>query len=316
MLNLPEYVVVTPARNEAQYIDLALRSVTAQTVLPRKWVIVSDGSTDGTDEIVLRYAAKHPWIELVRTPERKARDFAGKVYAFNAGFERLSQIDYEVMASLDADISFEAGYFEFLLTQLAANPALGVVGTPLVEGGHQLYDYRFVSIEHVSGGCQVFRRECFADIGGYLPVKGGLIDRIAVTTARMKGWQTRTFPEKVCHHHRVMGTAERSWLRARFRDGLKDYAIGNHPLWEVSRVLYQMTKKPLLFSGLALAAGYTQALAKRMPRPISPELMAFTRREQMQRLRRVLGARRNQAAAPGTRLAAEGAAPLEDRRGA
>src|SRR5215831_2009801 len=130
MSNNLEYVVITPARNEAQFIELTLKSVTSQTVLPLKWVIVSDGSTDGTDDIVKRYAARHPWIELVRMPERTERHFAGKVHAFNAGWARVRDAEYDVIASLDADITFEQDYFAFLLEKLLADKALGLVGTP------------------------------------------------------------------------------------------------------------------------------------------------------------------------------------------
>src|SRR5882672_171882 len=186
------YVLITPARNEARSIDLTLKSGVAQTVRPAKWVIVSDGSTDGTDEVVKRYAARHGWIELVRMPERTERHFAGKVHAFNAGYARVKQLNYDMIGSLDADITFDEDYFSFLLGKLAQNPSLGLVGTPFMEGNNR-YDYRFVSIEHVSGACQLFRRACFEEIGGYVPVKGGGVDHIAVITARMKGWQTRTF---------------------------------------------------------------------------------------------------------------------------
>src|SRR5580700_10034927 len=210
MLNLPTYVIVTPASNEAQYIELTIKSVIAQTVRPLKWVIVSDGSTDGTDEIVSKYATEYPWIELLRMPERRERHFAGKVLAFNAGQARVRDLPYEVIGSLDGDISFEPDYFSFLLGKLAEDPGLGLVGTPFREGSNPTYDYRFVSIEHVSGACQVFRRECFEQIGGYVPIKGGCIDNVAVITARMWGLKTRTFTEKVCEHHRPLGTAQQA----------------------------------------------------------------------------------------------------------
>jgi poly-beta-1,6-N-acetyl-D-glucosamine synthase len=256
MKRLPSYVVISPARNEAQFIELTLKSVTSQTVLPRKWVIVSDGSTDGTDDIVKDYTARHPCV------------------------------------SLDADISFEDDYFAFLLERMSADKALGVIGTPFRELSGETYDYRFVNIEHVSGACQVFRRECFEDIGGYLAVKGGSIDHIAVITARMKGWRTRTFTERACLHHRAMGTAGRSLLKSRFRLGMKDYCIGNHPLWEVVRIARQMTLRPLFTGGLALAAGYLWGVLRQVPRPVSIDLVAFHRREQMQRLSRFIGRNR------------------------
>jgi biofilm PGA synthesis N-glycosyltransferase PgaC len=285
MLKLPIYVLVTPARNEAQFIELTIQSMLAQTVRPLKWVIVSDGSTDGTDDIVKKYAVENHWIELVRMPERKERSFAGKVYAFNAGLERVKELPYEAVASLDADITFKSDYFSFLLEKLAENPALGLVGTPFMELMGETYNYKVVNIEHVSGACQVFRRKCFEDIGGYLPVKGGSIDHIAVITARMKGWRTRTFPDKVCHHHRGMGAAQSGPIRARFKYGTKDYAIGNHPLWELFRSVYQMTKKPYILRGMALGAGYLWASIRRSEKTVSPEFISFHRQEQMHRLK-------------------------------
>jgi glycosyltransferase involved in cell wall biosynthesis len=309
VLKLPSYVVVTPARNEARSIELTIQSVVAQTVRPLRWVIVSDGSTDATDEIVKKYIAAHDFIELVRMPERQERNFAGKVYAFNAGQARVRELPYEVIASLDADITFDEDYFSFLLEKLALDPSLGLVGTPFRETSNEIYDYRFVSIEHVSGACQMFRRECFEDIGGYVPVKGGAIDNIAVIAARMKGWKTRTFTEKVCLHRREMGTAQRGAIHARFKFGAKDYAIGNHPAWELFRTVYQMTKTPFLVGGLALGAGYLWATVRREKRPVSRELMAFHRREQMERLKRFFTRR----AAPGASGPARGFPKVSDR---
>ena len=292
MLTLPSYVLVTPARNEAESIELTIQSVVKQSVRPIKWIIASDGSTDGTDDIVRRYAANHPWIELVRTPERRERHFAGKVQAFNAGYARLHGLDYDVIGNLDADVSFDSEYFFYLLCKLAEDRQLGLVGTPFKEGSNPTYDYRFVSIEHVSGACQLFRRECFEQIGGYKPVKVGCIDHIAVISARMRGWKTRTFTDKVCLHHRQMGTAQDSLVMARFRNGRKDYVIGNHPVWELCRASYQMTKKPAVVGGLMLVCGYVWAMIRRVERPVSPELVAFYRREQMQRLKKFFTANR------------------------
>jgi len=284
MADVPPYVLITPARNEAQFIELTIRSVVAQAARPLKWAIVSDGSTDGTDEIVQRYAAEHPWIELIRMPERLGRHFAGKVHAFNAGYERVKGLEYNAIGSLDADISFGDDYFAFLLQKLAGDPLLGLVGTPFQENSKTAYDYRFTNVEHVSGACQLFRRECYEEIGGYVPIAGGGIDQIMVTTARMRGWKTRTFTERVSLHHRPMGTAQNRLLAARWRAGMKDYAFGNHPVWELSRVAYQLTRNPVILGGLILMCGYIWASARRLPRPVSAEFVRFTQREQMGRL--------------------------------
>lgn len=298
---LPSYVVVTPARNESGSIELTIQSMLAQSILPRRWVIVSDGSTDGTNEIVARYASQYPWIDLLCLPERSERNFAGKVRAFNAGLERITDLPYDAVVSLDADITFDPEYFSFLLGKLAADSGMGLVGTPFREISGETYDYRFVSVEHVSGACQVFRRNCFEAIGGYIPIPGGSIDHVAVITARMKGWKTRTFTEKYCTHHRQTGTADRGPVAAKFRVGRKDYAVGNHPIWELCRVARQMAIPPRCIGGLALGAGYAWSLVRRAKRPVPHELIQFHRHEQMQRLRGFFQprARSRPMAAPG-----------------
>jgi len=278
------YVVITPARNEAAFIELTLKSMVSQTVPPLKWVIVSDGSTDGTDELVQKYAKDNPWIELLSMPERKERHFAGKIHAFNAGKETVRDLNYDFIASLDGDISFDEEYFSFLLGKFSADSRLGLVGTPFKEGD-AMYDYRFVSIEHVSGACQLFRRQCFEEIGGYTPIKGGGVDHVAVLSCRMKGWRTRTFTEKVCSHHRKMGGAKHSPVRMKFEIGKLDYALGGHPLWEIFRAAYQLTRPPLILGGVMISAGYLSSMLRRVEKPISPELVRFRRGEQMKRLK-------------------------------
>jgi len=281
------YVLITPARNEEMSIGNTIQSVISQTVLPKKWVIVSDGSTDRTDEIVKAYLPGNSWIEFIRMPEHKDRHFAAKVHCFNAGYEKVKELDFDIIGNLDADISFDNGYVEFLMDKFAEDSMLGVAGTPFVEDGKH-YDYRFTNIEHVSGACQLFRRECFEETGGYAPIKGGGIDWVAVTTARMKGWKTRTFTDKTCLHHRKMGTGSTSPLLTWFRQGRKDYNFGNHPLWEASRAFYQMGGRPYIIGGGLLLSGFVWATLKRIDRPISMELMEFVRKEQMQRLKKLL----------------------------
>ncbi|HEY1903588.1 MAG TPA: glycosyltransferase family 2 protein [Terracidiphilus sp.] len=287
MTRTSSYVIITPARNEAQFIELTLQSMITQTAPPLRWVIVSDGSTDGTDDIVRKYAADHPWIVLLRMPERAKRHFAGKVHAFNAGYESVNDLPFDIVGNLDGDVSFGPSHFEFLIDKMAENPSLGVAGAPFREGTFQ-YDYRFSNIENVWGGCQLFRRTCFDVIGGYLPLEGGCIDHVAVISARMQGWKTRTFTESVCTHHRPMGTALHGVLRAKYKLGVKDYSVGNHPLWELARTLYQMKHRPFIAGGLALGCGYFWSLVRRKEVPLSSELVAFVQREEIHRLKRFL----------------------------
>jgi len=281
-----KFAIITPARNEEAYIEKTIQSVISQTVLPEKWVIVSDGSTDHTDEIVQSYLVTNPWIEFIRMPEHNDRNFAAKVHCFNAGYRSIQDLDFDIIGNLDADVSFEKDYFEFLLSKFAENPSLGVAGTPFVQDSFS-YDYRFSNINHVTGSCQLFRRKCFEDIGRYTPVKSGGIDWIAVTTARMKGWETRSFVGKRYFHHRKFSTANNNIVMAMFRYGVKDYFLGGHPLWEFLRVIYQMKNEPYVIGGLFLFIGYVWAFLSRYERPVSKELINFHRREQMERLRKI-----------------------------
>lgn len=287
------YALITPARNEAELIEGTLEAVVAQTVRPVRWIVVSDGSTDATDEIVARYTRQYSWIDLLRMPEHRDRTFAAKAACFNAGYQQLARVPFDLIGNLDADITFGPDFYEFLIEQFRKSPRLGVAGCPFIEDpsqplGHS-YAHQHADLSHVSGACQTFRRECFDEVGGYTPIRGGGIDYVAVTTARMKGWETRTFLERTCFHHRPMGTAGRSHVAARFRHGQEDYAVGGHPVWQLLRGAFQMRERPFILGGLALTAGYFWAMAKRVPRPVSPELVAFRRAEQMSRLRRLLG---------------------------
>jgi biofilm PGA synthesis N-glycosyltransferase PgaC len=284
-----KYVLITPAHNEETFIQKTLASMVTQTIPPERWIIVDDGSMDNTAEIVESYAKRYSWIELVRRQQRPDRNFASKAHAVNAGLERVQSLEFEIVGNLDADVSFEPDYMEFLMRKFSEDAELGVAGTPFTQDGE--YDSSKDSFEgenYVAGPCQLFRRRCFQDIGGYVPNRAGGIDWIAVMTARMKGWKVRSFPEKRFHHYRTLGTAGKGALRALFSYGEKDYYLGGSPVWQLFRVAYRMTKRPVLLGGLALLCGYCWAAMRRMKRAVTPELMRFHRREQTKKLAAIL----------------------------
>jgi biofilm PGA synthesis N-glycosyltransferase PgaC len=283
------YVLITPARNEAQFLDRTIQSVIRQTLRPAKWVIVSDGSTDGTDELVSNYSAQYDWIELVSKPARKERHFAAKVDAFNTGYERVKDLEYDVIGNLDADVSFDdAQYFKFLTTKFAENPTLGVCGTSYLEG-NVTYPSRFTSLKDVFGACQMFRRECFEAIGGYPRVESGGIDLIAFLSAQAKGWQTRTFTEKTCHHHRAVGSGQHAAVYTRLlKTGRKDYLLGCHPAWQIVRTAFLMKNKPYIVGGFLMLVGFLWAMLCRIDRTIPVELVKLRQDDQMERLKSIL----------------------------
>lgn len=282
------YVLVTPARNEGRFIEDTIHSVAQQTVLPSRWVIVNDGSTDETGVIAARCAARYDWITVVDLPVREGRDFAAKVNAFRAGQQRLSSVEYEVIGNLDADVTLDHDHFAFLMNKFEEDPDLGVAGTVFREHQYNSATDSFEGQTYVSGQCQMFRRKCWEEIGGYFPSRAGGVDWIAVTTARMMGWKTQSFREKWFFHHRPLGTATVGSVRKGHAYGKKDYYMGGHPLWEVFRCTYQMRKHPYVMGGMALLAGYLSCVLAREPRVVSGDLMRFHRREQMAKLRAIL----------------------------
>jgi poly-beta-1,6-N-acetyl-D-glucosamine synthase len=287
MSHLP-LVLITPARNEEAFIEKTIDSMIHQTVPPRKWIIVDDGSTDKTSDIVEKYTARYPWMELIRRPHRRERNFAGKVHAFNAGLARAQSLAVDLIGNVDADISFGSDHFEFLTAKFCEDPSLGVAGTSYTQEGWDSLLDSFEGPTSVSGACQLFRVRCFQQVGGYRPNPAGGIDWIAVTTARMKGWKTRNYPERRFHHHRTMGTAEKSKLGALFDHGEKDYFLGGSPIWQLFRVAYRLTKRPIVLGSIALFCGYSFAALRRLERPVSDELMRFHRDEQITKLRAIL----------------------------
>ena len=157
---LPSYVLITPAHNEEEFIDKTIESMIRQTLAPVKWVIVDDGSTDRTPEIVSRYLVKYPWMEMVQIPTRRDRSFPGKVKAFDAGYQRVREVKHEIVGNLDADITLDNDHFEFLIRKFSEDAALGVVGCVFKEEGYSTIQDSFGGHEPASGQCQLFRREC------------------------------------------------------------------------------------------------------------------------------------------------------------
>jgi len=287
------YVLITPAHNEEDYMEETIKSVISQTIPPLKWVIVNDGSTDDTEKIVSRYLKEFQWIRLINVPRREDRHFAAKAHAFNKGLESVRDLEFDLVGNIDADISFDPGFFEYLIGKFEEMPELGVAGTHYLEENFHSFIDSYISANHVNGQVQLFRRGCMDELGGYQPIKSGGVDWVAVTTARMNGWKTFSFGGKTYFHHRKMGTAGRNVLKARFHYGKKDYLFGGHPLWQLFRGGYQMLKPPYVIGGALLILGYYWSMATFVKKPISRELVRFNRKEQMDRLKALLVRKKN-----------------------
>lgn len=285
---MEKYVIITPARNEAAFIEKTIQSIINQTVKPLRWIVVNDGSTDSTAEIVARYESSHTFIELVNAERSGDRHFGNKVNAFNLGLEKARHIEYEFIGNLDADISLHPDYFERVLSEFRKDHALGLAGGMVSSLTNGEFVRQDVSLDSVAGAVQLFRRMCFEQIGGYVPLPLGGIDAAAEIMARMKGWGVRTYPELCVLEHRLTGSAKASPLGSRIREGQRLYALG-YDVWFFSlRCLYRLMEQPRIIGSGAALYGFLQGLFKREPFVLPPEVVQYLRVEQRGKLRRKL----------------------------
>ena len=281
------YVLMTAAWNEEKYIERPLQAIAAQTLPPRQWVVVSDGSTDRTDEIVLRYAQKYPFIRLYRMPASHQRSFAAQVDAINAGYEQQKHLDFDFVGNLDADLSFEPDYFERLIAEFHADCTLGMAGGTIwdLDPKDGSFAPRRLNRQHsVMHGVQLFRRECFDDLGGYQRLPYGSPDWHAEVFLRMRGWRVRSLPHLKAFHYRPTGSAGKGVLWYSYRQGLADRSLGTHPLFELAKVARRAPSKYLGLNALAELAGFVQAYLRGEKPVASEEFVKYLRHEQMDRL--------------------------------
>ncbi len=278
------YVLITPARNEQAYIANTIISVITQTIKPVKWVIVSDGSTDETDSIVKKYAAENGFIHLLKREGDPRRNFGSQVRAIQAGSRLLEGIEYDFFGNLDADISFGPDYYEKVLAKFRQHPKLGLAGGFVHEQvDNEFQSRKFNSENSVPHAIQLFRRRCYEDVGGYIPLKYGGPDWHAEVMARMKGWEVRSFPEiKVFHHRRTLGAD--GVLTGGYRQGMMDYSLGSSALFEIVKCLIRFGYRPYFLYGACRLAGFAAACLKREQRMVSREFVSFLQSEQRARL--------------------------------
>jgi glycosyltransferase involved in cell wall biosynthesis len=279
------YVLVTAARNEEGYIPNTLQAVVNQTRLPGAWVIVSDGSTDRTDELVGDFACRHDFIRLIRLDDKGTRAFSSQAYASNAGYESIKHAEFDFVGFLDADISFSSSFYEDLIGRMEADPRLGVAGGVIVEERRGRFEVRYAdSARHVAGAIQFFRRQCYEDVGGLIPLRWGGHDAVANAMARRKGWEVRAFSDLRAFHHRPTGTAGTTIRRARFREGMQDYFMGYHLLFELGKCIRRAMEPPYLAGSLLRLGGYLWPGLMRQKPMVPPDFVHYLRRQQIRRL--------------------------------
>lgn len=279
------YVLVTAAYNEQANIEKTIESVLLQTLLPSRWVVVSDGSVDRTDEIVLKYANRHSFIRFLRVARAPGRSFGSKVRALHAGNELLNDIGYEFVGNLDADVSVPPSYFEDLISRFGLRPLLGIAGGFVVEESKgQFRDRQQNRAYSVAHAAQIVRRGCYEAINGYAVLEYGGEDWHAQTSAKMKGWEVEAFPELKIFHHRHTGEGD-NLLRHKFRQGRMDYSFGSEPLFEILKCMERLPEKPRLIGSTARLAGFVWSALRHDDRPVSHEFISFLRREQKAKIR-------------------------------
>jgi biofilm PGA synthesis N-glycosyltransferase PgaC len=278
------YVLITPARNEESTIGITIESVVLQTVLPEEWVIVSDESTDRTDEIVEHYAIKYPFIKLLRLTRRSSRSFSSQVFATEEGIESLSCENYDFIGFLDADIRLPETYYADIMSKFAANSKLGLAGGLVVDCDRGRPVFTRQSLRDVSGGVHFFRRACFDAVGGLVAMPEGGHDTVTCVQVRMLGFGTQTFPEIRVDHLKPRNSSSGNVAKRSMQLGFRDYALGNHPLFETGKCAYRCLEQPYLIGGLMRFIGYVWCCLFRKKRVISPEIVLEIRREQLTRL--------------------------------
>ena len=280
-LHAIRYAIVTPVKNEEAFLAEMVNSVAQQTIRPSRWIIVDDGSTDRTAEIVRQAASTHEWIRGVRIEDTGGGRKAGGEGVLPAGLRLLDLSQFDFLARLDGDVSFEPDYFERLFAEFQKNPRLGIAsgvcyarrGAALVEEKHPRF--------HTRGALKTYRVSCFHAIGGLDLVLGwDIVDEVR---ANMLGWETRSFPHLPVIHHRPTQTAI-GWLRGLRNPGRAAYYTGYHPLFLLARVVHRLVRSPYLIGGILLAIGYLEGYFARQPRVEDPALIRYLRRQQLNRL--------------------------------
>jgi glycosyltransferase involved in cell wall biosynthesis len=283
---MPGYVLVTPVRDEVATIGRTLAAVARQTHLPREWVIVSDGSTDGTNDVINEGSRVHSWIRLLALPSRPKRSFAAVVQNTELGIGALKCQDYEYLGLLDADLDFGDDYFESLIRRFDANPKLGLAGGVVIDVGASKVRLPRNRID-VPGAVQFFRRSCFERLGGLIAIPEGGWDCLTCAMARMNGYDTELVTDLVVDHLKPRNISQGGPVRRRWQLGVRDYAVGYDFVFELTKCLSRLGESPMLISALARWCGYCAAVARRPTRVVPLHVIAFVRSEQRRRLRRL-----------------------------
>ncbi len=277
-----KYVVVSPVRDEEQYIVETIRSVIRQTIQPVEWVIVDDGSRDGTGKLIEEYARQHSWIKALHRPDRGQRiPGSGVIEAFYCGYECLKSVDWEFVAKLDGDVGLDPDYFERCFERFSQDPKLGICGGMMycIHKGKMVLESH--PIFHIRGPIKLYRRSCWDALGGLIKAPGW--DTVDEVQANRLGWRTKSFPDIKVIHYRPTGAVQGTW-RNGVKNGRADYISGYHPLFMLAKCVKRLFQKPYVVSAVAHWYGFITGYSKRIPQVEDRALICYIRSQQIRRL--------------------------------
>jgi biofilm PGA synthesis N-glycosyltransferase PgaC len=276
------YVVVTPVRDEEEFLPHTIASMAQQSILPAEWIIVNDGSKDGTGEVIADAARQHSWISGVDRKDRGFRKWgAGIIEAFYDGYHALHCKDWEFLCKLDGDLSFNPDYFESAFRKFAENPKLGVGGGMLYHVDRGVTTLETHPLFHVRGGAKIYKRDCWDAMGGLWVGPGS--DTLDDVKANMLGWSSASFPDVLMNHHRWTGATFGKWGGIT-KNGKTDYVSGYHPLFLIAKCVKRLFERPFILGSLGLIFGYLTARWQKMPQVDDPQLIKYLQQQQIAKL--------------------------------
>jgi len=277
-----KYFVITPVRDEAAYIEKTIQSMISQRTLPKKWLIVDDGSTDGTERIIEKYCKSHDWIWLIKRENRGYRKAgSGVVEAFYDGYDEIKNFTWNFLVKLDGDLEFDPFYFEKCLSKFYEDSKLGIGGGIVKNHTGNGYHVEKNPKFHVRGASKIYRRDCWEVIGGIEVTVGW--DTIDEVKANMFGWKTKTFEDIEIIQNKMTGSAD-GQLKNYIKNGKANYICGYHPIFMHLKIIKRVIQKPYLVGSVGLLIGYLFGQIGKTPRHQDSEFIKYLRKQQINKL--------------------------------